>query len=164
MLDVLSQPLMPGSSEPKLHAHLLIVDDDPLQRLLLRRLLNTEYAVTEAQSGREAIRLLSEHAFDLMLLDVMLPGLSGLDVLQRARASLSSTDLPVIIVSALDSHSDIIHGLNLGANDYVAKPFHPDVIRARVRTQIELKRLADANKAAIAQLRSNQQVHAHRGA
>jgi two-component system, sensor histidine kinase and response regulator len=158
MLEVSSPSLMSGSSAPKLLAHLLIVDDDPLQRLLLRRLLGADYTVTEAASGREAINLLADHAFDLMLLDVMLPGVSGLEVLQLTRESLSSSDLPVIVISALDSHSDIIHGLNLGANDYVAKPFHPDVIRARVRTQLELKRLADANKAAIAQLKATQQM------
>lgn len=158
MLEMSSQPLMSGSNEPKLLAHLLIVDDDPLQRLLLRRLLNADYAVTEAQNGREALNLLARQSFDMILLDIMLPGMSGLDVLQLTRESFSSTDLPVIIISALDGHTDIIHGLNLGANDYVSKPFHPDVIRARVRTQLEMKRLADANKASIDRLQATQQM------
>jgi two-component system sensor histidine kinase/response regulator len=158
MLEMSSQSLMSGDPDPKLLAHLLIVDDDPLQRLLLRRLLNTEYQITEAQTGNEALELLAEQPFDLMLLDIMLPGITGLDVLQQARLSFSSSDLPVIVISALDSHRDMIHGLNLGANDYVAKPFHPDVIRARVRTQLELKRLADANKASIEQLKTAHQM------
>jgi signal transduction histidine kinase len=158
MLEVSSQSLVSGNIEPKLSAHLLIVDDDPIQCLLLRRLFSSDYHVTEARSGEQALDLLHHHSFDLILLDVMMPRMSGLEVLREVRKSFSGGDLPVILVSALDSHRDVIHGLNLGANDYVSKPYHQDVIRARVRTQIDLKRLADANKAAIDQLEASKRI------
>src|SRR5262245_27205617 len=102
---------------------LLIVDDEELNREGLgRRLQRDGYAVTLAKSGREAIELLGERRFALVLLDIMMPGMNGLEVLKFLRRVDSLIDLPIIMVTAKGESEDIVEALELGANDYVTKP------------------------------------------
>src|SRR6266404_5673188 len=102
---------------------ILIVDDEELNSEgLARRLQRYGYAVTVAKSGREAIELLGQCHFDLVLLDIMMPGMNGLEVLKLLRRVDSLIDLPIIMVTAKGESEDMVEGLELGANDYVTKP------------------------------------------
>lgn len=120
---------------------ILVVDDDESNRdSLCRRLARHGYALTSAADGTEALRLIGARPFDLVLLDVMMPGMSGLEVLEHIRRDRSPADLPVIMATARDQSEEIVHALGLGANDYVTKPLDFPVVLARVRTQVSLKR------------------------
>jgi sigma-B regulation protein RsbU (phosphoserine phosphatase) len=120
---------------------LLIVDDEELNRdSLTRRLQQHDYEVVAAKSGLEAIDLLAGRQFDLVLLDIMMPGMSGLEVLKFLRRIDSLIDLPIIMVTAKGESADMVEALELGANDYVSKPVDFPVVLARIRTQLALRR------------------------
>ena len=113
-------------------AHLLIVDDDPRITDLLRRILAYEgYSVTIAASGNEALNRSLEHPPDLIVLDIMLPGLDGLEVAQRLRAA--GDNVPILMLTARDAVADRVKGLETGADDYLVKPFAPEELVARVK-------------------------------
>lgn len=120
---------------------LLIVDDVRENREILRRRFERHgFDAKEAGSGLEALALLERETFDLVLLDVMMPDLSGLDVLARIRAKHSAGSLPVIMVTAKSQSEDIVEALKCGANDYITKPVDFSIALARVITQLDRKR------------------------
>jgi diguanylate cyclase (GGDEF)-like protein len=120
---------------------LLIVDDVSDNRTLLtRRFERRGFEVVEADSGFAAIELIDNELFDLVLLDVMMPGIDGIETLKRIRGRKSASALPVIMVTAKTGSNDIVEALELGANDYVTKPVDFAVAFARVNTQISRKR------------------------
>jgi signal transduction histidine kinase len=122
----------------------LIVDDDDLARDLVRAALDGEgHDIVEAEEGTGALRRLAASDIDLVILDLVMPGLSGQEVLEALRARWSAVELPVIMATARDASVDIVRALNSGANDYVVKPFDGEVLLARVRSQMRVKRLAD---------------------
>jgi len=124
---------------------LLVVDDDEYNRdLLCRRLERKGYAATAAASGQEALALLLQQAFDLVLLDIMMPKLDGTAVLKMVRETFTATQLPVIMVSARDESDDIVGALSLGANDYVTKPIDFPVVFARIHAQLSRKKAEEA--------------------
>ena len=124
---------------------LLVVDDDEHNRdLLCRRLARKGYAATAAASGQEALALLLQHAFDLVLLDIMMPALDGIAVLKMIRETFTATQLPVIMVSAKDESEDIVGALSLGANDYVTKPIDFPIVFARIYAQLSRKKAEEA--------------------
>src|SRR6185437_8097164 len=128
----------PMTAEP---GTLLVVDDDELNRdMLSRRLERKGYQVAVSEDGPTALALVAGRAFDLVLLDVMMPGISGLEVLRILRERHTATELPVIMVTARDQSEDIVLALQLGANDYVTKPLDFAVVLARIETQVLLKR------------------------
>src|SRR5205085_7216124 len=110
---------------------------------LARRLQRHDYEVVTAKSGREAIEQLGERRFDLVLLDIMMPGMNGLEVLKFLRRVDSLIDLPIIMVTAKGEAEDMVEALELGANDYLTKPLDFPVVLARIRTQLALKRAED---------------------
>ncbi len=113
---------------------LLVVDDDPFNLdMLSRRLTRTGFLVQVASSGREALRLIAEVPFDLILLDQMMPEMSGAEVLHRLRAVPLTHTLPVIMVTAVASSDKISQALENGANDYITKPIDYTVALARIR-------------------------------
>lgn len=119
---------------------LLVVDDNEANRdALCRRLRRRGYNVTTAVDGAQALDLVAAGRFDLILLDIMMPGINGLEVLQRLRETHPATELPIIMASAKDESQDIVRALEIGANDYVTKPIDFAVTLARVRTQLTLK-------------------------
>jgi sigma-B regulation protein RsbU (phosphoserine phosphatase) len=123
---------------------LLIVDDNLASREMLSRSFRERgYDVTVGGDGNQALDLLRGGSFDLILLDISMPGASGFAVLQAVRALYPVTALPVIMVTAHDRSDDIVHALDLGANDYVVKPYDFPVILARARTQLALKRTVE---------------------
>jgi len=110
--------------------HVLVVDDEPMVREVVTRYLEQEgYTVTVAADGAAALRLLEQHAVDLVVLDLMLPEIDGLSVLRELRQDGA---IPVIVLTARGDEGDRIHGLQLGADDYVVKPFSPRELIARV--------------------------------
>lgn len=141
---------------------LLVVDDNAMNRdALERRLTRRGYTVVVAAGGQQALDRVAAQPFDLVLLDVMMPGMSGLDVLRSLRAQYAMADLPVIMVTAKDQSEDIITALELGANDYVTKPVDFPVALARVQTHLALKRaMAEVRHLAGQLERHNQFIRA----
>ena len=126
-------------------ARTLIVDDDIVNLQVLRNQLSLHnHEVFESLNGRDALRLLDEHKFDLVLLDVMMPGLSGYEVCSILRQQYSESQLPVIMLTAKNQIDDVVAGLDSGANDYLAKPFDARELVARVGTMLKLKRAAES--------------------
>jgi len=123
---------------------ILLVDDNEMNRdVLSRRLRQRGFDVSVAADGPEALALTGANAFDLVLLDVEMPGISGLEVLATLRRTRSATDLPVIMVTARSEGSDIVEAFRLGANDYVTKPIDFPVALARIGTHLAHKRAVE---------------------
>ncbi len=123
---------------------ILIVDDAPQNLIVIGDLLEPYYHVRVANSGEhalEAVKLVPPP--DLILLDIMMPGIDGYEVLRRLHADPSTKTIPVIFVTAMDSTESEEHGLSLGAVDYITKPINPAIVLARVRTHLELKQARD---------------------
>jgi diguanylate cyclase (GGDEF)-like protein/PAS domain S-box-containing protein len=124
---------------------LLLVDDDATnQDLLSRRLKRAGYATEVAGSGYEALDVLAQREVELVLLDSMMPGLSGIELLRQIRERFTPARLPIIMVTALGESEHVVEALNLGANDYISKPVDFPVALARIKAQIERKRAEDA--------------------
>ena len=125
-------------------ALVLVVDDRPTNVLLLETKLSNEYYnVVTAADGHEALRKISEHNPDLILLDVMMPGMDGFEVCRRLKADLETAHIPVIMVTALSSRSDRQRGLEAGADDFLTKPFNDIIFFARTKSLIRIKMLMD---------------------
>lgn len=141
------QPLPVGNEAPapsESAGRVLVVDDDEgLLELMARRLVLAHYEVSTASGGREALDLLEKQSFDLVLLDLTMPGVSGLEVLWRLREQQSSTDLPVIIVTGKSHSHDVVGALELGANDYVTKPVDFAIVLARINIHLTLRKASD---------------------
>jgi adenylate cyclase len=126
---------------------LLVVDDNEINRdLLSRYLARLGHTVQAAPDGRKALEMIDSGAFDLVLLDIMMPELNGYQVLQHLKDSPAWRDLPVIMISALDEMDSVVRCIELGAADYLSKPFNPVLLRARVGACLEKKRLRDLEK------------------
>lgn len=122
--------------------HLLVVDDNEMNRSLMSLQLRKHgYQVSVASSGLEALELLENHSYDLILLDIMMPGMNGLDMLAEVRKKHSMLSLPIIMVTADDLEESILDALERGANDYLVKPLNLPVAIARVKTQLTAKEL-----------------------
>lgn len=135
-------------------SHILVVDDNASNRdLLSRRLAREGHRVTTAEDGAAALALLAAEGFDLVLLDLMMPGMSGFEVLCRLKADERRRHLPVIMISALDELDSAVRCVEAGAEDYLPKPFNPVVLRARISASLERKRLRDREQAILAELR-----------
>ncbi|GAB4300733.1 MAG: response regulator transcription factor [Myxococcota bacterium] len=127
---------------------ILVVDDEEdILELLGRNLAKEGYVVFTALSGEDALAQASREKPDLILLDLMLPGIDGLEVCRKLKSAETTSLIPVIIVSAKGEDSDIVAGLELGADDYVTKPFSPRVLIARIRTLLRRKRTKVAAEA-----------------
>lgn len=133
---------------------ILIIDDMPANLELMAGVLKDDYNVQVATSGEKGLRLAREHMPDLILLDVMMPGMSGYDVCRRLKAEPELCDIPVIFVTALDDHADEAFGLQLGAVDYIVKPVVPGIVMARVKSQLALKNERDLLESQNAWLKS----------
>jgi len=125
----------------------LVIEDEPkIARLLELELQYEGYQVGKAGSGTEGLEKYGEGQWDLILLDVMLPGLSGIEVLRRIRAK--DATVPIIMLTAKDSVEDKVSGLDLGANDYITKPFQIEELLARVRAALRLSAVASVASSA----------------
>jgi len=132
-------------SSPDGAFHILIVDDEPVnQQVLANHLTLGKYRFSQAYNGEEALRAMDKTKFDLILLDVMMPRMSGYEVCQRLRQKYLPAELPVIMVTAKDQVQDLLEGLSSGANDYLAKPFSKDELLARIKTHLNLLKINTA--------------------
>ena len=120
------------------HFTLLIVDDDKHNRLLLTELFEGEYKIIQAKNGLQALERARAHAPDLILLDVLMPEMDGMAVIRALKRDDATRHIPVIFITALHSAADEELGLDLGAVDYIAKPFHPPIARVRVRNHLQI--------------------------
>ena len=115
---------------------LVVEDDEDIQQLLKYNLAKEGYQVTGVASGEEAIKVLKSNLPDLVLLDLMLPGIDGLEVCRLLKREARTSQVPIIMLTAKGEEADIVTGLELGADDYITKPFSPRVMLARVRTAL----------------------------
>lgn len=132
---------------------ILIVDDGKMARVLLARQLSSDgFEVTETVSGEEAIDTLEPDKFDLIILDVLMPGLGGMATLEKIRERFPAEELPVIMATAQDQVDGMLKAFELGANDYVVKPVLFPILRARLRTLLDLLQARRELKSARARL------------
>lgn len=128
------------------NSNVLIVEDDEFNRdLLERRIKQSGFNASCAKDGREALEILENEKFDLMLLDLMMPGIDGIEVLKRVKVNKKYAGLPVIMVSALDDSESITACMQHGATDYITKPFNAVLLRARIESVLKEKLLKESN-------------------
>ncbi len=128
-------------------ARLLVVDDNKVNRLLLARTLQLQgHGVALAENGRVALEMLRREPFDLLLLDIEMPEMNGLQVMEQLKSDLQLRDLPVIVTSAIEGLDNIVRCIELGAEDYLHKPVNPVLLKARIGASLEKKRLRDQQK------------------
>ena len=126
---------------------LLVVDDNKVNRLLLTRSLELQgHSVASAENGRVALEMLRREGFDLLLLDMEMPEMDGFQVLEQLAGDRQLRDLPVIVTSSLEGVENVVRCIELGAEDYLSKPVNPGLLKARIGTSLEKKRLRDQQK------------------
>jgi adenylate cyclase len=142
-----------GASESAQSSRILVVDDNASNRdVLERRLVREGHQVVTAANGAAALELAGSGTFDLILLDLIMPEMSGFEVLRRLKAAQHTVDIPVIVISALDEIDSVVRCIEAGAEDYLAKPFNPILLRARIGASLEKKWLRDREKQFVADL------------
>ena len=150
-MTMADRPDAPAASAP---ARVLVVDDTPQNVKLLADILGAKgFVAITAASGEEALAKLAAERPDLVLLDVMMPGLSGYDVCRRIRADPATALLPVVLVTSLDPHQERVKGIEAGADDFLSKPIHQAELLARVRSLLRIKALQDEVRRQADQLR-----------
>lgn len=129
---------------PELFGNILVVDDNAINRDILSRYLERlHHNVTTAEGGQQALDILSQCPFDLVFLDVMMPGMNGYQALEAIKANSALQNIPVIMISALDEVDSVVHCIEKGAEDYLPKPFNPVLLKARLDASLEKKLLRD---------------------
>lgn len=132
----------------------LVVDDNEINRFLLSRLLKQlGYVVLIAENGRQALDMMHANTLDLVLLDIMMPEMDGYQVLEWLRNNSTFRHIPVVMISAVDDIDSVIKCIELGAEDYLFKPFNPVLLRARIDASLEKKRLRDQEQAYLKQIK-----------
>ncbi len=130
--------------------YMLVVDDNRMNRLLLARALEQQgHKVAFAENGRQALEMLHQQSFDIVLLDVLMPELDGYQVLAELAADHHLRNIPVIMTSALDELDSVVKCIEMGAEDYLAKPINPVLLKARIGASLEKKRLRDQQRELI---------------
>ncbi len=143
-------------------SRILVVDDNASNRdLLTRRLQRQGHAVFQAENGAAALDLVEKEQLDLILLDLMMPGISGYDVLASLKDNPRHREIPVIMISALSELDSIVRCIEAGADDYLAKPFDPTLLRARIGSSLERKHLRDREREMIEALRREKERSEH---
>lgn len=126
---------------------ILVVDDNRMNRMMLARSLEQQgHRVSFAENGRQALEMLQDHPMDLVLLDIEMPEMNGYEVLAQLAADSRRRDLPVIMITAVDEIDSVVKCIEMGAEDYLAKPFNPVLLKARVDACLEKKRLRDKQR------------------
>jgi class 3 adenylate cyclase len=139
---------------------LLVVDDNKVNRLLLGRGLEQQgHQVAFAENGRQALELLRQSKFDLILLDIQIPEMDGYQVLENLTADLDLRDIPVIITSALEELDSVVRCIEMGAEDYLTKPVNSVLLRARIGACLEKKRLRDQQRELIRRFATAEVAH-----
>ena len=119
--------------------NVLAVDDIPLNLLLIQKMLSRfNFKLRTASGGQQTLDMVAEQKPDLILLDLMMPGIDGFEVIRRLRANPDTQDIQIVILSALNSNEDVIKGFNLGADDYIVKPIIMEKLLSCVVTQLQM--------------------------
>jgi len=139
---------------------ILIVDDNPKNRAICEEIFEEDFNLIQAEDGTAALRLIREQLPDVVLLDVMMPGINGYEVCQRMKADPETGHIPVIIVSAKGQTNEIIEGFDSRADDYIVKPFVNSELRARVRATLRLKEAQDELQEANERLKELDRIKA----
>jgi len=127
---------------------LLVVDDDGVSRAVLTNMLERQgHTVVAAKSGAEALTLFGARPFDLVLLDLLMPGMDGFEVVEKLKADPAAREVPVVIISSAEDMSGIVKSVKLGAEDYIFKPFDEVLLKARVDGCLERRRLRQRESA-----------------
>jgi two-component system sensor histidine kinase/response regulator len=143
MNNTSTEQIIQTMNQPAKALCILVVDDDDLnRRFAMLALGKLGYVVVEAEDGRQALEQVNRHQIDLVLLDINMPELDGIEVLTRLRKQYSMLELPVIMYTADDQENRIVEALSLGANDYLLKPVNPAVAAARIKTQLAIASLS----------------------
>lgn len=130
-----------------LTGHMLVVDDNRMNRLVLGHSLEQEgHSVEFAENGKQALEMMRAHTYDLILLDVLMPEMNGYEVLAEVHADPHLKYIPVVMVSSIDELDSVVKCLEMGAEDYLPKPFKPALLRARVNSTLEKKQLRDRQR------------------
>lgn len=151
--------------KPAEGGRVLVVDDNEINRdMLSRRLVRQGYTPFTAQNGREALERLRAEPFDLVLLDILMPEMNGYQVLDQLKGDVALRHIPVIMISALDEIESVVRCIEIGAEDYLPKPFNPVLLRARIGASLEKKRLRDREVLYLGQIeaekkRSDELLH-----
>jgi diguanylate cyclase (GGDEF)-like protein len=124
----------------------LIVDDMPVNIEIINEILRDNYDILFATNGEDALTIAAEQVPDLILLDVVMPGMNGYDICTKLKSDKSTRDIPVIFVTSMGQEEDESRGLSLGAIDYITKPIRPSIVKARVNNHMELKQYRDSLK------------------
>ena len=126
---------------------ILVVDDNRVNRLKLSLSLEGQgHQVALAEDGQQALDLLKQQTFDVVLLDIVMPGIDGFQVLEKMKADPELRDIPVIVISALDEIDSAVRCIEVGAEDYLPKPFNPVLLRARLHASLQKKKLPRSGK------------------
>ncbi len=120
-------------------ATILIVDDEPFNINILCEELNKNYSIIVAKNGEQALKRVSKNPIDLILLDIMMPGMDGYEVCQQLKSNPETKHIPIIFITSKNEDEDEARGLYLGAVDYITKPFYLPIVKSRVKTHLELK-------------------------
>jgi signal transduction histidine kinase len=132
--------------------YILIVDDNRMNRLKLSRYLEQEgHSAVAAENGRDALTMLHDQPYDLVLLDIIMPEMDGFEVLERIKRDVHLRDLPVIVISALDEMDSVVRCIEMGAEDYLPKPFNPVLLQARLNACLQKKKLRDLERSYLQQ-------------
>ena len=134
---------------PEQKPTLLLVDDEATNLQVLRQILQDDYRLLYAKDGEKALELAQNHAVDLILLDIMMPAMTGYDVCRKLKALAHTAPVPVIFVTALADVKDETEGFEVGAVDYITKPVSPPIVRARVRTHLSLVDAAELRRSRL---------------
>jgi two-component system, sensor histidine kinase and response regulator len=151
--------LMSQSTEPTLsRPRVLVIEDDPDARQRLQAALERDYRLQVVGSSLEALELLRKEIFDLVLVDILLPDMAEMELLNRIRAISLTADVPVMLISPRATDQAILQGLQHGANDYITRPFDMEVVRVRIKNQLALKKRLDEQQQTIAMLKTRDEI------
>jgi class 3 adenylate cyclase len=143
--------------KPQPSSVLIVDDNEDIRSLLADQIKRQGHTVTIAENGRQALKMVRSQPFDLLLLDIMMPELDGYGVLSQLKADPDMRHLPVVVISAVDDLDSVVRCIELGADDYMFKPFNKVLLRARVSACLEKKRLRDQEQAYLQVIQAEQQ-------
>lgn len=130
------------TSETLNEMHILIVDDVPANLFVLRKILSkSSFTISEAPNGEIALNLVNKYKPDLILLDVMMPGMDGFEICERLKANIKTDNIPIIFITALTEMEHVVKGFKVGGVDYINKPFQPEEVLSRINTHLRIQSL-----------------------
>jgi putative two-component system response regulator len=145
---------------PRKKQNILVVDDTEIEIDILLSILSDDYNVRVATDGESALASIHRNAQDMILLDIMMPGLNGFDVCSCIKINCSTQNIPVIFITALSEAVNADRGLAMGAIDYIFKPFNPAIVKSRIKNYLEHKRYRDYMELLV-ELRTNELIQAN---